>query len=328
VIQGVPGSSNAYAIAARLGIPEDVIRRARETQTGTDASVEIMQELETARRNALDDRKTAETLRKDADALHSRAESEFAKFERMRAEIRDQVLAEAREVVRSAQLKASELLRQIRDNREQEQAEQARRMIGEIEAETISAIDRTLDLQEQITHVDEEIDLPTGKELVSGDRVRVSPTGLVGTLIDDVAGRERVAVQVGSVRLLVDPESLRLLPGAGKHGEPGPAFRTRGSRTSAQPGGTAIAVAASVPPQLTLIGQRADEAHSNLERYLDDAVAAGLDRVRIVHGKGTGALRRVVQEYLRGNALVSEYATAEPDEGGSGATVVRLSRTS
>ncbi len=80
----------------------------------------------------------------------------------------------------------------------------------------------------------------------------------------------------------------------------------------------------AITPQLTLLGQRADEAIQNVEKYLDDAYAAGLSRARLVHGKGTGALRRAVQEYLQGHPLVDDYATADPEEGGAGATVVTL----
>ena len=83
----------------------------------------------------------------------------------------------------------------------------------------------------------------------------------------------------------------------------------------------------AITPQLTLLGQRADEAVQNVEKYLDDAYAAGLSRARLVHGKGTGALRRAVQEYLQGHPLVDDYATADPEEGGAGATVVTLKTT-
>ena len=82
-----------------------------------------------------------------------------------------------------------------------------------------------------------------------------------------------------------------------------------------------------ITPQLTLLGQRAEEAISNVEKYLDDAYAAGLSRARLVHGKGTGALRRAVQEYVSSHPLVTEYATADPEEGGAGATVVTLRAT-
>ncbi len=83
----------------------------------------------------------------------------------------------------------------------------------------------------------------------------------------------------------------------------------------------------AITPQLTLLGQRADEAVQNVEKYLDDAYAAGLSRARLVHGKGTGALRRAVQEYLQGHPLVDDYATADAEEGGAGATVVTLKVT-
>ncbi len=85
--------------------------------------------------------------------------------------------------------------------------------------------------------------------------------------------------------------------------------------------------AMSVTPQLTLLGQRADEAVQNVEKYLDDAYAGGLSRARIVHGKGTGALRRAVQDFLTGHPLVTDFALASAEEGGAGATVVTLKDT-
>jgi DNA mismatch repair protein MutS2 len=325
VIQGVPGSSNALSIAGRLGIPPDVIHAARENLTGTDASVEIMQELETARRQALDDREVASKLRSDAESLRLRAESELARFERTRAEIRDQVLAEAREVVRSAQSKANDLLREIREAREQAKAEEVRRAIGEIGAETVREIDEKLELPEAVKPDVAEEEAPAGRPLRAGDRVRVAPLGLVGTLIDDVDSRDRVAVQVGSVRLTVEPASLRFIAPSQRR-EGGSAIRTRVNRVGigADAGAGSIASASMVSAQLTLIGQRADEALEHLDRYLSDASSAGIDRVRIVHGKGTGALRRAVHEFLNGSSLVSGFEIAEPDEGGAGATVVRL----
>jgi DNA mismatch repair protein MutS2 len=327
VIQGVPGSSNAHAIASRLGIPDEVIDYARANVTGGDASIEIMQELESARRQALDDRAKAEHLRRDADKLHSRAELEVAKFERMRAEIREQVTAEVRAIVRSAQSRANELLREIRRKQEQVHAEDARRLVSIIESETVHEIDRILDLPEEQPSFDEdEADQPIGRPLRSGDRVRVSPMGLVGRLIEDVDSKDRVAVQVGSVRLSVEPESLRFVSSASERSVKAPAFRTRVARAEAgaDSGPGSLSAAADVSPQLTLIGQRADEARDNLERYLHDAAAAGLDRVRIVHGKGAGVLRRVVQEHLKGSSMAAEFAEAEPAEGGAGATVVKL----
>ena len=82
-----------------------------------------------------------------------------------------------------------------------------------------------------------------------------------------------------------------------------------------------------IAPQITLLGQRADEAVQNVDKYLDDAYAAGLAQARVVHGKGTGALRRAVQQHLQTHPLVETFATANADEGGAGATIVTLKPT-
>ena len=336
VIQGVPGNSNAYAIAARLGIPPDVIARASEKLTGSDASVEIMQELETARRKALNDRDQAEHALRDAQQIRNHAESQLARFERTQREIREQVLSEVRGVVRKAQAQANELLREIRERQEQAHAEEARKLLAEFEPAAARAVDTRLDIPASNGATDDEDSFVTesGRTLRAGDKVRVAALGLVGTVLEDAAGRERIGVQVGSLRLTVEPESLRLISAGGRStsgSEPRPVIRTRVSRavtpersSLGDSGGTATLAAASVSPQLTLLGQRADEASENLDRYLSDASAAGIDRARIVHGKGTGALRRVVHEQLAASPLVEGYEIADPEEGGSGATIARL----
>ncbi len=189
-------------------------------------------------------------------------------------------------------------------------------MIDDIEQETVREVDQTLDLPAETALVEVIEAEDSSRAMRAGDRVRVTPLGLVGNLIDDVDGREKVAVQVGSLRLMVEPESLRLLQPERKSARP--IVRTRVMA------GSGVDAASAVSQQLNLLGQRADEAAESLDRYLYDANAAGLDRVRIVHGKGTGALRRVVQEQLKANPLVEGYAMADAEEGGAGATIANL----
>ena len=173
------------------------------------------------------------------------------------------------------------------------------------------------------------------RPLRRGDKVRITTLGMAGELLEDAQGDSPVPVQVGAMRVSVPPSTLMLL---GKDEKPRPVKAQSTPLPKSAENISANGKDGDVPslsmektigitPQLTLLGQRAEEAISNVEKYLDDAYAAGLSRARLVHGKGTGALRRAVQEYVSSHPLVTEYATADPEEGGAGVTVVTLRAT-
>lgn len=315
LLQGVPGSSHALAIAARLGLPEDVIARASQETIGADQSADVIRELETARRSALSDSAAAERARRDAESLRDRAERELNELEALRREVRQKAMEEARAAIRKAQQKADNILADLRRAQEAaREAERARHELREVEHDLTDTIDTVLNLPQE----PEEVVVEDQRPLRSGDRVRVASLGLVGTLLADVRDDEKVPVQVGALRVSVPPSTLRLT--AQRPGKPS-APRQEPVILATRHGSTA---AAQVSPQVSLLGQRADEAIQSVDRYLDEAYGAGLRRARIIHGKGTGALRRAVQDRLRDHPLVEEFATADADEGGAGATVVTL----
>lgn len=316
LLQGIPGSSHALAIARRLGLPQEVIDRATGEATGGDESAEMIRELETARRSALSDSMAAERARRDAEVLRDRAERELTELESLRREVRQRAMEEARAAIRKAQQKADNILADLRRAREElREAERSRQDLRVVEGELSDEIDTLLNLPQE---PEEAASSEPSRPLRSGDRVRVASLGLVGTLLADVRDDEKVPVQVGALRVTVPPSTLRL--SAQKAAKTAPA-RSAGAMVATRQGS---AVAANVSPQLSLIGQRADEAVQSLDHYLDETYGAGLRRVRIVHGKGTGALRRAVHDHLREHPLVEEFATADADEGGAGATVVTL----
>jgi DNA mismatch repair protein MutS2 len=316
LMQGIPGSSHALAIAERLGLPNEVVALANEELLGgSDESTDMIRELESARRSALSDSAAAERARRDAESIKNRAEQELTELESLRREVRQKAMEEARAAIRKAQQKADNILAELRETREQVRAESARQELRDIEHDVADEIETLLNLPQE---VEEPESFEPDRPLRSGDQVRVASLGLVGTLLADVRDDEKVPVQVGSLRVMVPPSTLRL------------SAQRPARKTSPQPEPALMAtrhgsmVAANVSPQITLLGQRADEAIRSVEKYLDDAYGAGLRRARIVHGKGTGALRRAVQERLREHPLVEEFTTADADEGGAGATVVTL----
>ncbi len=331
LLQGVPGSSNAFAIAGRLGIPESVLDDARRGLTGSDDTADLLRDLEENRRRAVTDARESERARVEAQILRRRYADELAALETLRREARQKAEEEARATIRRAQEKFDNVLAEVRRaGGEGRQTERARQAIQDIGRDLQGAIRRRNEDEQAQRLLESAPDRP----LRRGDKVRIVSLGTVGELLEDPQGDSPLPVQVGAMRVSVPASALRLL---GEEAPLAPAARSTPtppaelgvggrSRPDTSPN-VGLQKATDISPQLTLLGQRADEAVQNVEKYLDDAYAAGLARARLVHGKGTGALRRAVQEYLDGHPLVSAYATADPEEGGAGATVVTLRET-
>ena len=311
LLQGVPGSSHAFAIAARLGLPAEVLSSASISERDVNSSTETLRALEDARRNAMTDANAAEEARREAEEFRRRAEKELTEYEGLRREIRQKALEEARALIKKTQEKASNIIADLRRNEaKQAEAEHLRQEIKLVGNDLEDEIEDLLTLPEQPASVETDL----GRPLRQGDRARVTTLNLAGVLLSDIDGDGKVPVQVGAIRIVVPANVLRPLAPAPQKSLP----VTSSSRLSLAED------AAQISQQITLLGQRADEAVNNVDQYLADARSAGLKRVRIVHGKGSGALRRAIHERLRTNDIVSDFFTAEPSEGGIGATIVEL----
>jgi len=328
LLQGVPGSSNAFAIAGRIGMPADLLNTAREFASGSDETADVLRGLEDSRRAAVQDAREAERARVEAQMLRRRSQEQWEALEALRREARQRAQDEARVLIRRAQERFDNTLAELRRaNSEGRQTERARAAIQNIGSDLQAGIQQQLS-DDQAPRL---VDLETRRPLVRGDRVRIVSLGMVGELLEGMRGPDDespLPVQVGSIRVSVPASTLRLV---GEEDRPSAAPHPRRDAVPEKrdPPAPNIALqkAAHVSPQITLLGQRTDEAVQNVEKYLDDAYAAGLTQARLVHGKGTGALRRAVQEHLQNHPLVDSFATANADEGGAGATVVVLKST-
>jgi DNA mismatch repair protein MutS2 len=294
---GLPGASNAFAIASRLGLDHGVLDRAESHLSELHRSLErTLREAERQRTELAGTLDEARIAAEDARRVTADAERDAAK-------VRD----DAERAVRRARVEADELLLQAR--RALHQAEQARdkaakRNLVDEAREALAGAERTRETsREEIPPVRATVPVAIGAPvLVDG----VSEPGTL-LAVDD---RGMADVAAGPLRLRVPVTSLREAPA------PDEAVRSTRPQVSGS--------APSVPLQLDLRGARAEEALAELDRYLNDAAVAGIDRLRIVHGKGTGALRTAVREMLATHPLVREHAPAAQNEGGEGATIVRL----
>jgi DNA mismatch repair protein MutS2 len=294
---GLPGASNAFAIAERLGLDGGVLERAGAHLSELHRSLErTLREAERARTDL------AERL-EAARATTSQAEDALAEARREADRIRD----EAREQLRRARSEAEEVLLQAR--RAYRQAEEARDRASrrDVVEDARTALAEAEAARERIAAA--PAPRPT-VPIAVGAPVLVEGITEPGTLIA-VDDRGIAEVAAGALRLRVPAGELR--PAAMP--EAAPIRSTRPAVTGA---------AANVPLQLDIRGARAEEALAVLDRYLNDAAVAGYERVRIVHGKGTGALRAAVRAALAQHPLVREVASAGRSEGGEGATIVTL----
>jgi len=304
---GVPGRSNALAIARRLGLPENIIRRARGEMREEELNVSrMLASLEKDRRSAEEHRREAERLRREAEALRRELEAERRRFEERKEKLMAAVREEARSIVARARREAEDILAELR--------RLAREEAASIKEHRL--IEASRRLEELVPDRGGE---PEGAAAVlekaePGDEVRVrSLGGQTGRVVE--AEGDSVTVQVGVMKIRVRLEDLE--PAAGKKtghkaGEPAPVATVRRSRDGA------------VRTELDLRGRTLEEALAEVERFLDEAVLANLHQVRLIHGKGTGALRSGIQDYLRRHKHVRDFRLGEIGEGGSGVTVAEL----
>jgi DNA mismatch repair protein MutS2 len=292
-----PGQSYALMIAGRLGLPPELIARAQAHRSADAARVSALLE-------RLDENARRETSRVAAlDAQTSAAAAHLATAR----ETEERARSRAREIVDGARAEATALLADVRRavNAEWDRLKRADRSRPALEdgrRRLRQALDRIVAVAPPAREIERD---PLG----AGACVRADHLGLHGEIVA-VAG-STATVRSGSVTVRVPLSALRRADGIPDRPRPGP------------PPVVAPAVR-EIPPELLLLGRTTDEARDMVERYLDDAFVGGLPAVRLVHGKGTGALRKAVRELLSGHPLVESFRDGDPSEGGAGATVAQL----
>ncbi len=314
---GVPGSSNAFAIASRLGLPDDIIERARGMIQGGEKSEEIIRRIEETHKAATERRQIAERREKDAEILKSRYEHRLEEIEELRREMRMQVAAEVDRRVKEKVAELDEIILDLK-TRSQESGDRSRNVESVVQKSRERFKRRVRELKQEVDDaLEPEYEEPDEDVVLrKGDTVTVTTFGLDGQLLGDPSDGE-AQVMIGSMKVNVPVAVLR------------PARRPKSKKT--EPASEAMAISTSkagtVSPELKLIAQRVEQAVENLDKYLDDAYLAGLPSARIIHGMGTGALRKAVWDYLKNHHAVESFRLGERDEGGSGATVVTFKKT-
>ncbi|HEY7868737.1 MAG TPA: Smr/MutS family protein, partial [Methylomirabilota bacterium] len=319
-----PGQSYALSIGARLGLPAALIERAHAHRSTQQRRLqELLARLDD--RDRQDAERTARLERREAESagLLARAQEELAAAE-----------TRARETVARAKAEAQRLVTEVRRgvNEEWDRLKRAEKSRPELDRARRRLVETARKVEETAGAAAPAEE--TGGPAAAGDRVEIAHLGLKGLVlqVDDATA----SVQAGAVTVKVPLQALRLLerspspqpsPQRGEGADHPRPRRGRGLGEGASrsdristPGKSAVA------GEMNMIGRTTDEARDLLEKYLDDAFLAGLTSVRIIHGKGTGALRRAVEEVLSGHPLVAAHRPGSPSEGGGGATVATLAQ--
>lgn len=315
---GLPGRSNALAIAQRLGLPQDIIERGREFLGSAGV------EMESLLTNLAEERKGAADERYRLSMERAEAEYQRKEVERMRRETeeeRERIINAAREKSRreadAAQAELARIRTQMRRSMTEERLEQLRERARKLE-------ERNAPLPSRVRP---GVDAESGEaiaeagELQAGDQVRVRSLGQQGEVVAAANARGEVEVQVGAMRMRVAASNLERMSKRKTRAE------ANGGGVSAYPKLVTLPArdeADSPETQLDLRGWRVEDALSEVDSYLNDAAMTGMTSVRLLHGKGTGALRQAIREQLRHHPLVKKIESAPQREGGEGITVVTL----
>ena len=309
---GIPGKSNAFAISGKLGLPDYIIEDAKTRLSEQDVSFEdLISDLETSKRTIEKEQEEIAAYKKEIEALKSQAQQKQERIE----EQRERILAEARE-------KANTILRDAKDV-----ADETIKNFRKFGKENISAAEMEKERERLRKKMKENtasssLKVPKPKkeykptDFKLGESVKVLSMNLTGTISSLPDSRGNVTVQMGILRSQVHISDLEIIE------EANPYAPKSFKRTSK--GKLKMSKSLSVSPEINLLGKTVDEAVSELDKYLDDALLSHLSTVRVVHGKGTGALRKGIHEFLRRQKHVKSYRLGEFGEGDAGVTIVEL----
>ena len=306
---GIPGKSNAFAISAKLGLAENIIEDAKGRLSEKDVNFEdMLANLEKSRITIEKEQLEIQKYKSEIEDLKKKLTVKNERLDNSRDEILRKANEEAVQILKEAKDLADETIRNFN------KYGQGKAPMSQMEKERSRVRDKMSQSEKALSMKKKEtVNHKVPKKLRIGDSVRVLSMNLNGTVHTLPNAKGDLYVQMGILRSLVNIKDLVLISE-----DASPASKKYGGSSS---GKIKMSKAASVSTEINLIGMTVDEAIAHLDKYLDDAYIAHLPSVRIVHGKGTGALRNAVQAHLKSQHYVKSYRLGEPSEGGAGVTI-------
>lgn len=309
---GIPGKSNAFAIAGKLGLPDYIIEEARTHLTEQDESFEdLLTDLETSKRTIQKEQEEIAAYRRELERLKAETKEKQEKLEAQR----ERILREANEKAHSILVDAKET------------ADETMRNFRKFGKESISAAEMEKErerLRKKMDAARSGMKMEPKKprkqhkpgDFKLGESVKVLSMNLTGTVTALPDSKGNVTVQMGILRSQVNISDLEII-------EEKPSYTAKQMQKTGK-GKLKMGKSFSVSPEINLLGKTVDEAVAELDKYLDDASLAHLSTVRVVHGKGTGALRSGIHSYLKRQKHVKSFRLGAFGEGDAGVTIVEL----
>lgn len=309
---GIPGKSNAFAISGKLGLSEDIITEAKKHLTEQDESFEdLISDLESSRVTIEKERLEVEQYKQEIASLKKKLEQKQERIDSQKEKIIRQANEEAHAILREAKEVADQTIKNFhkygKATPSMKDMEQERSKLRD----KMNSLEKDMSLKQKNAQTNHKVP----KKLRIGDTVKVLSMNLTGTVHTLPNEKGDLYVQMGILRSLVNIKDLILV-------EETPVLGNKKKSTGA--GKIKMAKSASVSTEINLIGKTTDEAIALLDKYLDDAYIAHMPSVRIVHGKGTGALRNAVHNHLKRLKYIKSYRLGEFGEGDAGVTIAEF----
>lgn len=304
LVRGMPGASRALEIGERLGLPPQVITRAKQRISGASReSGEMLRRIERDLARAREKKKIAEAQARLKEELSSEYRRKLETINEKRREILEQARREAAALLRDREQETDRILHDLR----QRESPPSAREISDIKA-ALHTSHNELGASLLAPDVETHPQPPQSGTAAAGDVVEVLSLGREGTVISVEDGGERLLVALGSFQTMV----------------PVTGVRPTGRRAQRSTFSASVEKPDSFYPVLDIRGCRFQEARDKLRNYLDDAALVGMSTLTIIHGKGTGALGKATAEVLTGHPMVKRFGLAPPERGGAGSTEVEL----
>ena len=312
LIVGAPGKSNAFAISQKLGLPESILKRAENYVASDNKQMEkVLGELEIERQNAEKERERAEKMRKEYEKFKSESEAQIRKSQIAAEKALKAAQSKAEAMVESAKRSADYIMEEMDKLRKQKESE---RIAEELAAARKNIREHLRDNADVFTPTTQEEQeayvLP--RPLKKGDEVIIMSLGKKALVLDLPNKQELVLVQAGVIRTKIRLSDLRLITDAEKKKE------------NAKSNSYRATVSRDFKPEIDLRGKTGEEAWNAIDKYFDEALIAGFHSLRLIHGKGTGALKKYIWVELKRDSRVQSFRIGQFGEGDGGVTVVEL----
>ncbi len=320
LVVGAPGKSNAFAISEKLGLSEDIIARAnRLIERDNKRFEDVIEKLDVNRIEMEKEREKAEILRREYESFKKKSEEDLKqRIAKNEEEIQKQTL-KARQILDSARASSEFIFAQLENIRKQDDKEkrlEAMRTAREEIRKSLNSANSLFDgIDVREVTLDEDYKLP--RELVVGDKVYLVTIGKEGVVTATKDKKGLIAVTSGILKTKVTEDKLRLIDGDVK-------FKRREEPKPISEGKVKKSIVSSFKLEVDVRGMIGEDAWYVVDKYLDDAVLAGVPSVRIIHGKGTGALRAALWKYFKTDTRIKSYRHGNYGEGDAGVTVVNF----